>query len=46
MAAMTVLSVWAAVGPAVDILVEAHAKLDVMAAVQRGKWLEAYHPRL
>jgi galactonate dehydratase len=39
-----VAAVRAAVGPSVDILVEAHAKFNVMTAVQLGKRLEAYHP--
>ncbi len=33
-----------AVGPDVDILVEAHAKFDVMNAIQIGKRLEPYRP--
>jgi len=33
-----------AVGPNVDILVEAHAKWNVMNAIQLGKRLEAYRP--
>ena len=33
-----------AVGPNVDILVEAHAKFNVMTAIQLGKRLEAYRP--
>lgn len=33
-----------AVGPNVDILVEAHAKFDVMNAIQLGKRLEQYRP--
>ncbi|HAA74818.1 TPA: hypothetical protein DCE37_06855 [Candidatus Latescibacteria bacterium] len=33
-----------AVGPNVDILVEAHAKFDAMNAIQLGKRLEAYRP--
>jgi galactonate dehydratase len=33
-----------AVGPNVDILIEAHAKFDVMNAIQLGKRLEPYRP--
>ena len=33
-----------AVGPKVDILIEAHAKFDVMNAIQLGKRLEEYRP--
>lgn len=33
-----------AVGPHVDILVEAHARFDVMNAIQLGKRMEAYRP--
>ena len=33
-----------AVGPAVDILIEAHAKFDVMNAIQLGRRLEEYKP--
>ena len=33
-----------AVGPDVDILVEAHAKFDVMNAIQMGKRMEPYRP--
>ena len=33
-----------AVGPHVDILVEAHAKWNVMTAIQLGKRMEAYRP--
>lgn len=33
-----------AVGPDVDILVEAHAKFNVMTAIQLGRRLEAYRP--
>ena len=39
-----VASVRQAVGPHVDILIEAHAKFDVMNAIQLGKRLEAYRP--
>jgi galactonate dehydratase len=39
-----VAAVRAAVGPAVDILVEAHAKFNVMTAIQLGRRLEAYRP--
>ncbi|MBM3187517.1 MAG: mandelate racemase/muconate lactonizing enzyme family protein [Chloroflexi bacterium] len=39
-----VAAVRAAVGPSVDILVEAHAKFDVMNAIQLGKRLEPYRP--
>ncbi len=39
-----VAAVRKAVGPNVDILVEAHAKWNVMNAVQLGKRLEAYRP--
>jgi galactonate dehydratase len=39
-----VAAVREAVGPNVDILVEAHAKFGVMTAVQLGKRLEAYRP--
>ncbi len=39
-----VAAVRKAVGPYVDILVEAHAKFDVMNAVQIGKRLEEYRP--
>ena len=33
-----------AVGPEIDILVEAHAKFDVMNAIKLGNRLEKYHP--
>lgn len=39
-----VAAVREAVGPNVDILVEAHAKFDVMNAIQLGKRLEPYRP--
>lgn len=39
-----VAAVREAVGPNVDILVEAHAKFNVMTAIQLGKRLEAYRP--
>ena len=39
-----VAAVRGAVGPHVDILIEAHAKFDVMNAVQLGKRLEEYLP--
>lgn len=39
-----VSAVRAAVGPYVDILVEAHAKFNVMTAIQLGRRLEAYRP--
>jgi galactonate dehydratase len=39
-----VAAVREAVGPYVDILVEAHAKFDVMNAIQLGKRLEPYRP--
>jgi len=39
-----VAAVRQAVGPEVDILVEAHAKFDVMNAIQLGKRLEEYRP--
>ncbi|NQW17448.1 MAG: mandelate racemase/muconate lactonizing enzyme family protein [Chloroflexi bacterium] len=39
-----VAAVRRAVGPEVDILVEAHAKFDVMNAIQLGKRLEEYRP--
>lgn len=39
-----VAAVRKAVGPNVDILVEAHAKFDVMNAIQLGKRLEEYRP--
>jgi len=39
-----VAAVRASVGPFVDILVEAHAKFDVMNAIQMGKRLEEYRP--
>ncbi len=39
-----VAAVRGAVGPNVDILVEAHAKFDVMNAIQLGKRLEQYRP--
>ncbi len=39
-----VAAVRRAVGPNVDILVEAHAKFDVMNAIQLGKRLEEYRP--
>jgi galactonate dehydratase len=39
-----VAAVRRAVGPCVDILVEAHAKFNVMTAVQLGKRLEEYRP--
>ena len=39
-----VAAVREAVGPHVDILVEAHAKFDVMNAIQLGKRLEPYRP--
>ena len=39
-----VAAVRQAVGPHVDILVEAHAKFNVMTAIQLGKRLEAYRP--
>ena len=39
-----VAAVRKAVGPYVDILVEAHAKFDVMNAIQLGKRLEEYRP--
>ena len=39
-----VAAVRAAVGPEVDILVEAHAKFNVMTAIQLGKRLESYRP--
>lgn len=39
-----VAAVRRAVGPDVDILVEAHAKFDVMNAIQIGKRLEPYRP--
>ena len=39
-----VAAVRQAVGPNVDILVEAHAKFDVMNAIQIGKRLEEYRP--
>ena len=41
-----VAAVRAAVGPRVDILVEAHAKFDVMNAIQLGRRMEAYRPLL
>ncbi|NJN81126.1 MAG: mandelate racemase/muconate lactonizing enzyme family protein [Caldilineaceae bacterium] len=37
-------AVRAAVGPHVDILVEAHAKFNTATAIQLGKRLEAYRP--
>jgi len=39
-----VAAVREAVGPSVDILVEAHAKFGVMTAIQLGKRMEAYRP--
>jgi galactonate dehydratase len=39
-----VAAVRRAVGPYVDILVEAHAKFDVMNAIQLGRRLEEYRP--
>ena len=39
-----VAAVRRAVGPNVDILIEAHAKFDVMNAIQLGKRLEEYRP--
>jgi galactonate dehydratase len=39
-----VAAVREAVGPYVDILVEAHAKFNVMNAIQLGKRMEAYRP--
>ena len=39
-----VAAVREAVGPHVDILVEAHAKFDAMNAIQLGKRLEKYRP--
>ena len=39
-----VAAVRKAVGPNIDILVEAHAKFDVMNAIQIGKRLEQYRP--
>jgi len=39
-----VAAVREAVGPNVDILIEAHAKFDVMNAIQLGKRLEEYRP--
>jgi galactonate dehydratase len=39
-----VAAVRAAVGPHVDILVEAHAKFNVMTAIQLGRRLEPYRP--
>ena len=39
-----VAAVRAAVGPHVDILVEAHAKWNVMNAIQLGKRMEQYRP--
>ena len=39
-----VAAVREAVGPHVDILVEAHAKFNVMNAIQLGQRLEAYRP--
>ena len=39
-----VAAVRAAVGPNVDILVEAHAKFNVMNAIQLGQRLEVYRP--
>jgi galactonate dehydratase len=39
-----VAAVRKAVGPDIDILVEAHAKFDVMNAIQLGKRLEPYRP--
>ena len=39
-----VAAVRKAVGPHVDILVEAHAKFDVMNAIQLGKRMEPYRP--
>ena len=39
-----VAAVRQAVGPNVDILVEAHAKFDVMNAIQLGKRMEPYRP--
>jgi galactonate dehydratase len=39
-----VAAVRQAVGPEVDILVEAHAKFDVMNAIQLGQRLEEYRP--
>jgi galactonate dehydratase len=39
-----VAAVRRAVGPHVDILIEAHAKFDVMNAIQLGKRLEEYRP--
>lgn len=39
-----VAAVRKAVGPKIDILVEAHAKFDVMNAIQIGKRLEQYRP--
>jgi galactonate dehydratase len=39
-----VAAVRAAVGPHVDILIEAHAKFNVMNAIQIGKRLEPYRP--
>ncbi len=39
-----VAAVRQAVGPEVDILVEAHAKFDVMNAIQLGKRMEPYRP--
>ena len=44
LAEQRVAAVRKAVGPYVDILVEAHAKFDVMNAVQIGKRLEQYRP--
>jgi len=37
-------SVRQAVGPFVEILLEAHGKFDVMNAIQLGKRMEEYHP--
>lgn len=39
-----VAAVREAVGPYIDILVEAHAKFNVMTAIQLGRRLEAYRP--
>jgi galactonate dehydratase len=39
-----VAAVRAAVGPHVDIIIEAHAKFNVMTAIQLGKRLEQYRP--
>ena len=44
LAEQRVATVREAVGPYVDILVEAHAKFNVMNAIQLGKRLEAYRP--